>query len=119
MPLQDFQLCVELADFVRLVVSRQCFLPFGKRALEKGRRTLVVSELQIYIAEMPEHCRIVFLAIYSSLQIFLRLGKLVLLVISPAQAVEVGAVVRIFLQGPLDKRDGLIKPYATVRQNIA
>ena len=94
-PLQDFQLRIDLVDFVSLVIGRQRFLPFGKRALEEVRRAVILSQLQIHIAEMAENRGIVAFAVHSFVQIFFGFGEFVLLVVSPAQAVEIGAVVRV------------------------
>ena len=67
---------------------------------------------------MAENRRIVFVAVHRFLQSILGLSQLVLLVIGPAHAVEVSAVIRFLVHCPLNQRDGLIQPDTTIRQNV-
>src|ERR1700730_7392258 len=107
--LQVLQLRVDLIDFVGFVIGGGRLLPFGKRALEQFGGALVLPGFDVHVAEMTENRRVMALPVDRLAQTFFGLGELVLLVVGPAEAVEIRSVVRLLLHGALNHRGSLVE----------
>ena len=94
-------------------------MPLRQRLLEQFRGTVVASHFQVNVAKVTQNGRVAALAAYRLFQIFLCFGKLVLLVIGPAKAIEVCAVVRLLIDRMLNQRSSFLEAYSAVRQHIS
>src|SRR5439155_20433193 len=80
---------------------------------------IATAKLRVKIAKMGMNGCVLSFALHGLAQRAFRSAQLVLFEINPAETVEIGPVVRIFLQGLLHERFRLVKPYPQVAEHVA
>src|SRR5579862_57692 len=109
----------DLGDFFRLDVGGQDAFPFGERFFPLGGSLLGGGGIVVNVAQMSVNGRIMAFAIESFAESGFGVGELVLLVVDPAEAIEIGAVVRIFGEGALDEGLRFVETNAQVAEHVS
>src|ERR1700678_389962 len=117
--LDGLYLRVKLADSIGFVVGRNRFLPFDKRAFPEIHGAVLLPHLGVDVAKVREDRGIVHLVLDGFAKIFFGFGELVLFVVSPAERIEIGAVVGVLLHGALNHRRSFIQAQAAVGEHVA
>src|SRR6266436_2586964 len=103
---------LDFSDFVVFDVGGQSMTPFGEGFLPLGGGEFVAAELGVNVAEVRMDGGIVTITFDGLVQGGLGFGELVLFVINPAHAVEIGAVVGFLFQGALHEVGGFVEALA-------
>src|SRR3989442_606562 len=84
-------------------------MPFGKRLLPLRRGEIFATRAEVDVAEMAVNGGVVTLALDCLAEESLGLGKLILFITDPAEAIEIGAIVRFFVESALHERPGFVQ----------
>ena len=74
--------------------------------------------LEVHVAKVGQHDRIAVILLERPLEELRSEFQLVLTVVDPAQTVQVRAVVRLLIQGPLNQVVGLVQMDAAVGEHV-
>src|SRR5579863_2568082 len=108
----------DFRDTLGLDVGGEDTLPFSERFFPFSGGQFGAAGLGVNIAEMGVHCGIVGIAFERFAQRGFGVGELVLLEINPAQAIEIRAVVRIFIEGALNQRLSFVEANAEIAEHV-
>src|SRR5207245_9610865 len=100
---------LDFGHFVGFELGRQCPMPFRKRLLPLRRGEIFATRAEVDVAEMAVNGGVVTLALDCLAEESLGLDKLISFITDPAEAIEIGSIVRLFVESALQQGSGFVQ----------
>src|SRR6059036_4277496 len=94
-------------------------MPFRKRFLPLRCGEIFATRAEVDVAEMAVNGGVVTLALDCLAEESLGLDKLILFITDPAEAIEIGSIVRFFVESALHEGSGFLQARPEISEHVA